>query len=365
MIDAQTPSPDSLDKFVEGIAGEDLFRIEEDFGSGFVRLKSSEAERRQAAQDIQASEDIVIELLRNSRDANANNIFLSSQKDGQYRKLIILDDGDGIPLDMHDRIFQPRVTSKLDSAHLDKWGIHGRGMALYSIRVNSVNAEIALSIPGQGSSISILTDTAKLPEKTDQSTFPYFDKTASGFSMRGPKNILRCTAEFAFEHRNEISIYCGTNTEIAATMYAHGLAALPPSKRIFSHDKSCVNLTELLSLTQSPEEFAEVAETLGLEISTRSARRIIDGEIAPLPSMLARIESESFRQPQQKEKKVCNSSAKSPKVSFSKEDLDEFSEELGSAFSILASKYYLEKTEPDFSQHSGKLIVSFDLRNQQ
>ena len=87
----------SLEAFVKGVVGEDKLRVEEDLGHGFVRLKSSEAERRQAAQDIRCSEDVVIEMLRNARDAGARNIFLAVQRDDTARSLVIVDDGAGIP----------------------------------------------------------------------------------------------------------------------------------------------------------------------------------------------------------------------------------------------------------------------------
>ncbi len=60
--------------FIENSIGDEHIRVDEDFGGGFVRLKSSEAQKRQAAQDIRCSEDILIELLRNSRDAGASVI---------------------------------------------------------------------------------------------------------------------------------------------------------------------------------------------------------------------------------------------------------------------------------------------------
>ena len=117
---------DTLSDFIDDVCGESRLRVEDDLGDGFVRLRSSEAERRQAAQDIRSSEDVVIELLRNARDAGASRIFLATQKTGNERLLTVLDDGQGIPAAQHERIFEPRVTSKLDSAHMDKWGMHGR-----------------------------------------------------------------------------------------------------------------------------------------------------------------------------------------------------------------------------------------------
>ena len=52
-------------------------RVEDDLGDGFVRLRSAEAERRQAAHDIRSTEDIVIEALRNARDAQARTILMA------------------------------------------------------------------------------------------------------------------------------------------------------------------------------------------------------------------------------------------------------------------------------------------------
>ena len=69
---------DTLSDFIDDVCGESRLRDEDDLGDGFVRLRSSEAERRQAAQDIRSSEDVVIELLRNARDAGASRIGASA-----------------------------------------------------------------------------------------------------------------------------------------------------------------------------------------------------------------------------------------------------------------------------------------------
>ena len=140
-------SDGDIHSFITDVVGDGYRKIEEDLGGGYVRLCTSEADRRQAAQDIRSSEDILIEMLRNARDAGARNIFIATQHVGDMRSIVVIDDGDGIPADMHKRIFQPRVTSKLDSAHLDRWGMHGRGMALFSIHENSERAEVACSLP--------------------------------------------------------------------------------------------------------------------------------------------------------------------------------------------------------------------------
>ena len=232
----------NLEQFVDSICDESHLRIEDDLGDGFVRLRTSEAERRQAAHDIRSTEDIVIELLRNARDAHARTIFLAVGRDGNTRKLTMLDDGDGIPLALHEKIFEPRVTSKLDTVHIDKWGVHGRGMALYSIKVNSTQAKVLASDKDFGSAIYVETDLTKLPERADQSTFPTFEVTEAGtYSMRGPKNIVRTAMEFALESRKACTVYWGSATEIAATLYeavleepVHRVSSPEPSAKIRS-----------------------------------------------------------------------------------------------------------------------------------
>ena len=125
--------PNELISFIASMTGEGNLRVEENLGEGFVRLRVAEAERRQAKHDIQHVEDIVTEMLRNARDAHATVMYVATTKEGSTRTLLFLDNGCGVPSDMHERIFDARVTSKLESMKMDRWGVHGRGMALYSM----------------------------------------------------------------------------------------------------------------------------------------------------------------------------------------------------------------------------------------
>ena len=70
-------SESDLSDFIEAVTGDTHLRVEDDLGCGFVRLRSAEAERRQAKHDIRGTEDIVIEMLRNARDAHAKLIFVA------------------------------------------------------------------------------------------------------------------------------------------------------------------------------------------------------------------------------------------------------------------------------------------------
>lgn len=285
----------ALSAFVESVCGDSHLRVEDDLGDGFVRLKSSEAERRQAAHDIRSTEDAVIEMLRNARDAGAQTIFLAMSRDENTRRLTMIDDGCGIPQAMHERIFEPRVTSKLDTMHFDKWGVHGRGMALYSIKVNAKHAFVATSDIDMGSAFVVETDLTQLSEKTDQSTFPTFEVKDSGtLALRGPKNVIRTVCEFALESRNTCSVYFGSISEIAATLYAFGKTAMPVATRTFCHDYASLPLCKRLAISADPAMFARIAHSLGLVMSERNARRVMDGDIAPLDSMLDRLKTYSF-----------------------------------------------------------------------
>lgn len=108
-----------LKDFVDNVATKSHLRVDKDLGAGFYRLRSAEAQRRQAQQDVRCVEDAVIELLRNSRDANAKNIFLAVNTEENFRHILVIDDGDGVPKTHHETIFEPYVTSKLDTMTTD------------------------------------------------------------------------------------------------------------------------------------------------------------------------------------------------------------------------------------------------------
>jgi DNA mismatch repair ATPase MutL len=158
--------------FVSAVSGDAYLKVEETLGDGFVRLKVSEAERRQAKHDIRSVEDVVVELLRNARDAHAQRIFIATTREGDERHLTVVDDGVGVPEHLHEAVFEPRVTSKLETMVVDRWGVHGRGMALFSVRSNTRTARIACSAPHKGCAVYVSAHTAELPERADQASWP-------------------------------------------------------------------------------------------------------------------------------------------------------------------------------------------------
>lgn len=256
---------DSLTAFVDTVAHEGALRVESDLGNGFVRLRVSEAQRRQAAQDIRCVEDAVIEMLRNARDAGARAMFLATAKAGTQRKIVMVDNGSGIPAHLCEAVFEPRVTSKLDSMNTDEWGVHGRGMALYSIKQNAAYAFVKASVEGQGCAFAVGFDLERITERRDQSTLSPLVKNEEGaWSVgAGPHNIARITEEFALAHRRTCTVYFGSPVEIAATLYAFGMQTLKPVARL----GACVQETapaKCLALAADANEFAEIACGLGL-----------------------------------------------------------------------------------------------------
>ena len=355
-------STKTLEEFVKEVSGTSHLRIEHDFGGGFVRLHTSEAERRQAAQDIRSSEDILIELLRNARDAHASHIFVSIFKSGDKRTITVIDDGDGIPESMHEHIFESRVTSKLDTLHKDKWGMHGRGMALYSISENADSARVVASEPDLGCAIQVVSNTSNLPEKADQSSFPTFAMSEDGsVNVRGPKNLLRTACEFAIEERSTCSVFFGSPTETIAALYAYGISSLSSLDRLFCKDVSTLPICKRLATASDPKSLACMSQDVGFDISDRSARRVMDGEIAPSENILNAIaiipvsDGKSVKRPKQK-------AAKRARISFSNEDLSDLKQAAEHAFKALAEKYYLETdVKPSVRSVADKLTISLPI----
>lgn len=368
-----------LTAFIEEVCDEAPLRIEQDLGAGFVRLRTSEAEKRQAAQDIRSSEDIVIELLRNARDSHARHIFLAVQRDERTRTIVTIDDGDGIPEAMFEKIFESRVTSKLDTAHMDKWGMHGRGMALYSIITNAEEAYVRSSVVGEGSAIVVRTDLDALGERSDQSTFPHFERKDDGvLSMRGPRNILRVATEFALECKDEVEVYEGSPTEIAAALYAFGTATTTPTMRAFEKtDQAHIAPAKRLAYANDPDELAAAAASLGLTLSPRSARRIMNGEIVPPVPLYERLQTEGVRglaplSEAERKEKIAKRSRTQPAdknavvtahgLRLSATDKDDLAQGVKEAFSDVADAYFLEhEVEPDIFVRDGRLVVSIPL----
>ncbi|MBN2404909.1 MAG: sensor histidine kinase [Coriobacteriia bacterium] len=351
------PDNDALIDFVSTVSGEAFLRVEESLGDGFVRLRIAEAERRQAKHDIRSVEDVIVELLRNSRDAHAQRIFVSSAREGELRTITIIDDGVGVPAHLHEAIFEPRVTSKLETMVMDRWGVHGRGMALFSVRSNVAVAQIASSDVHKGAAMTVVADTTELSERADQSTWPTVERTESGqlAVARGPHNIIRRVVEFACEHP-ELEVYLGSPTEVLSTLHEVARCHLDTADLMFCDDLSKMTVWHRPAACSDALELVETAEKIGLPVSERTAHRIIGGELPVLEPVLAEVMAEDDR-PAASEPDIYRD-RRSLRIHHT--DLASFKHELERAFDTLAERYYLNlRGEPKISIGADEIRVRF------
>lgn len=354
-----TPADDLLN-FVSAVSGDSFLKVEENLGDGFVRLKISEAERRQAKHDIRSAEDIVVELLRNARDAHAQRIFLASGRDGDVRTLTVIDDGVGVPVQLHERVFEPRVTSKLETMVMDRWGVHGRGMALYSIRENVSDARIVTSDAHKGASVLVSADVGTLPERADQSTWPKVERDEDGIPhvARGPHNIVRRVVEFALEHPG-MDVYVGSPTEVLATLVMLARFELDESDLMFCDDVARLSVWQRPGAAGSASELAETADSVGLPVSERTAHRVLSGEITPLRPALAvalKLKAPAAEEP------AVDIYRDRRGLKIHDDDMKRFRQELEQAFDSIAERYYLQlRCEPKVTVGRDDIRVRFEI----
>lgn len=363
------PSPaapaDDLLGFVASVAGEGGLRVEESLGHGFVRLRVAEAERRQAKHDIRRVEDIVVETLRNARDAGARHVYLASSREGDTRTLTVLDDGCGVPDDMRERIFDARVTSKLESMCVDQWGVHGRGMALYSIRQNVPSARVVASGEGLGTSLRVEADCSSLPERADQSTLPALERDEGGTERLGPgpRNIARAALEFALSCAGRVEVFLGSPAEVVATLYERDPAGIPLRDLLFSLSEGRVPVCSRLRAAADAEDLARRAAGVGLLVSARTAQRVLSGEVAPLRPALSRLCG------------AARKGAEAPRpvdlerdrrgLRLSSDDAALLLDDLRGAFRQVEEKYYVSLAgEPRVRVAHDRVVVTFPIRKE-
>lgn len=357
------PNDDLMD-FVTAVSGDSYLKVEENLGDGFVRLKISEAERRQAKHDIRSSEDIVVELLRNARDAHAQRIFLASAREGDVRGLTVIDDGIGIPEPLHDRVFEPRVTSKLETMVMDSWGVHGRGMALFSIKSNVTSALVVASAPHKGTSLAITSDVRVLGERSDQSTWPIVERDEADVARvaRGPHNIVRSVVEFAVEHPG-VDVFFGSPVEIVATMVMLARFELDESDLMFCEDASRLPVWQRPGAASDAAELTAEAARIGLPISERTAHRILAGDVTPLRTVANVATGSSDKPVASVPDPDIYRDRRGLKIHHS--DLATFRTDLEHAFDALAERYYLHlKCEPRITVGKDEIRVRFEVEKE-
>jgi hypothetical protein len=351
---------DDLREFVAAVKGSEAIRVEKSFGNGYVRLMVDEAERRQAQHDIRCSEDIIVEMLRNARDAGAHRIFVATGRQEDERRIVMLDDGLGIPQEMQESVFDARVTSKLDTVHMDRWGIHGRGMALFSIKQNAEVARVVASAPHMGSSFEVQVNARELGERKDQSTWPHVTRDEEGKQAigKGPHNIIRTCCEFALEEHGVCDVWLGSAAEIIATVRARLLRELDETALLFVDNLEELPVLARLCVPNDARELQEVAASVGLAVSDRTAHRIITGAIRPVRSVYAKLTHKADEATPQEIDILRDRRG----LKLDQDDLDDFSRALEKTFEELGEKYYVSLADaPRVRVGADKIVVTFEL----
>jgi hypothetical protein len=224
-----------------------------DLGSGFARLTGVEGLRR-GPSHIDFVEDALLELLRNARDAGAENIYVaSSLRARRYRSLTVLDDGHGIPEPYKALVFEPGVTNRHLSPTTTIGITNGGGLSLYHIKNAAISAEVLST--DSPTSIRTTFDTRSLPERALQS------------GVRASRsNLLGIIQEFLSNNLPTINltIYYDSPSAILATLI---------KRRI------------ILTKTNDANRLVGEGERLGIGTSLRTIQRIKRGEIEPANSV--------------------------------------------------------------------------------
>ena len=289
-----------------------------DLGAGFARLVGIEGARR-SPRHLRSVEEALYELLRNSRDAGANAIYVgSSLKDRRYRHLIVIDDGSGMPDSHSHLVFEPGVTTRhLDPVH-DAAVPHGAGLSLYHIKNIALVAEVlSASSP---TAIKAVFDVYALPEKSLQSgTRP--SKT----------NLLATLMAFAAREKTR-SFYHGSPATILARLLKDRI----------------IQVSEGLSNARTVERVYGEASRLGLEMSSRTVQRVLSGEVVAAREVLSDGVEERERL-----KSVRRKEAEGPILRVDEEDLAEIS----AVLRRVARSSYLDLANVELERRPGEVVI--------
>jgi hypothetical protein len=246
---------------------------------------------------------------------------------------------------------------------MDRWGVHGRGMALFSVRSNVDSAKVTSSDAHKGTALAVTVDTTKLKERADQSTWPALERTDAGTlrATRGPHNIARRVVEFALEHPG-VDVYLGTPTEVLTTLCATARDVLDSADLLFADDASRLAVWQRPAAASDADDLTRTASVLGIAVSERTAHRILAGELGELDPVLALVSAgeETASEPAAPD---IYRDRRGLRIHHS--DLTEFRRELSAAFDSLAEKYYIHLAgEPKITVGRDDIRVRFSVEKE-
>lgn len=261
-------------------------------------------------------EDALVELLRNARDARAENIFVSSVlRRRRYRTLTVIDDGHGIPERYRDLIFEPGVTTRhLDPT--DRTGIpHGAGLSLYHIKELALKA--AIMSTDSPTSITVTFDTREIHERSLQSE-----------TRPSRSNLLATMRDFAANRLDNpalLDLYYGKPATILATLI-----------------NKCI--------IQTPDNLAALmdrAKDLGLEMSSRTAQSVRGGNVPVARALSGNVSSRAVGERRERNSRV------GPLLRLDEEEMSRIKDILGRA----ARGSYLELEDLRFESKPGEISL--------
>ena len=293
-----------------------------DLGADFARLAGAEGVRR-VPKNLRSVEDALHELLRNSRDAGARNVYVaSSLKARRYRQLVVLDDGRGIPESHRDLVFEPGVTTRhLEPVYDGQQAPHGAGLSLYHIKNAALSAEVLSTT--SPTSIKTVFDTRSLPEKSLQSR-----------TRPSNTNLLSTLANFAAQNTTQ-HLYHGSPARILA--------------RLLDNHIIQTNEVEAGAGGSFMGWLRGEAERLGLELSSRTVRRVISGEVSAAGEVVAGDGEDVCMGRKNKRR----NGAGGPILTVGAEDMAQISAVLRRA----ARSSYLDLAEIEIERHPGEVVL--------
>ncbi len=311
-----------------------------DLGAGFARLSGVEGLRRSPGR-LRSVEDALFELLRNSRDAGARNVYVASSLGARrYRHLVVIDDGRGIPETHKHLVFEPGVTTRhlnpvpkastqeLPQTHAP----HGAGLSLYHVKNVALSAEV-LSVSSP-TAIKVVFDTRYLPEKRLQSN-------ARPSRTNLPATLTRFLADSG---PNPPRLYHASPSRILARLLIHRIIQTSQeSKQSQGNDGEAPGVRE-------------AAVLLGLEVSLRTVQRVLAGAISAAGEVTVGGVSEGRDMvggASEKPSVAGRDDPGGPILSVGAEDLAEIRAVLGRA----AGSSYLELAGLDVEARPGEVIL--------
>jgi hypothetical protein len=307
-----------------------------DLGAGFARLLGAEGLRRSPGS-LRSVEDALFELLRNSRDAGARNVYVaSSLRARRYRTVVVIDDGRGIPETHKSLIFEPGVTTRhLEPVSEDTTdppgqtrSPHGAGLSLYHIKSVALSAEVVSA--SSPTAIRAAFDILTLPEKSLQSA-----------GSRPSKTNLPAT----------LSRFVTTTGPLPPRLYhaspAGILARLLKDRIIRSDERSEV-------IGGNARLVRESALSVGLEVSLRTVQRVLAGEVPAARRVEGRVEGAGGRDRSGRRGAGAErDELVGPILSLEAEDVAEISGVLRRA----ARSRYLEVAGLDIEKSPGEVVL--------